>query len=129
METWKGKLTVSIYRKASVLFALRQESRTPPGSKSRACAYRGNSGTWENLLFPCRNRRKQGVPADQETWRSMVAFCHVTSPKGNTKETKVDKVSGIKSRKQETRNGQQVVLADHSTEGMNPKVHPEKVGD
>ena len=29
--------------------------RTPPGSESRACTQRGSSGTWENLLFPCKS--------------------------------------------------------------------------
>jgi hypothetical protein len=31
----------------------------PPGSESGACTYRGNSGTWESLLPPCRDSRKR----------------------------------------------------------------------
>ena len=31
----------------------------PPGSESGACTHRGNSGTWEGLLPPCRDSRKR----------------------------------------------------------------------
>src|SRR5438093_402603 len=41
----RGKPTVSSGRKAAALDALRQASRTPPGSKSGACSHRGDSGT------------------------------------------------------------------------------------
>jgi hypothetical protein len=49
----RGKPTVSTGRKAAVLQARRLAGRTPPGSQSGACIYRGNSGTWEGHLSPC----------------------------------------------------------------------------
>jgi len=41
-------------QKAAVLKALWQVIRTPPGSESGACIQRGNLGTWENHVFPCK---------------------------------------------------------------------------
>jgi len=32
----------------------RLANRTPPGSESGACSHRGNLGTWESQLSPCR---------------------------------------------------------------------------
>jgi hypothetical protein len=48
----RGKPTVSSGRKAAVLGALGRVRRTPPGSESGACIYRGRSGTWESPLSP-----------------------------------------------------------------------------
>src|SRR5262249_8019296 len=47
------KPTVCSGRKATVLCAIWQVHRTPPGSESGACLHRGSSGTWENHLSPC----------------------------------------------------------------------------
>src|SRR5215475_2566663 len=44
--------TVSRGRKAAVRGAPGRVLRTPPGSESRACLQRGNSGTWESHLSP-----------------------------------------------------------------------------
>jgi hypothetical protein len=52
-EGLRGKPTVSSGRKAAVLGATWQASRTPPGSKSGACIHRGSLGTWESHLSPC----------------------------------------------------------------------------
>ncbi len=45
--------------KAAVLKAIWQVLRTPPGSETRACAQRGNSGTWEVQLSPCERRPEE----------------------------------------------------------------------
>src|SRR5262245_31114743 len=48
-----GKPTVCTHWQAVVLSAFWRGCRTPPGSESGACLYRGNSGTWESHLAPC----------------------------------------------------------------------------
>jgi hypothetical protein len=40
-----------------------------PGSESGACTYRGNSGTWESRLSPCRDAGGDGPPAEQRPRR------------------------------------------------------------
>jgi hypothetical protein len=52
-EVLRGKPTVSSGRKAAVLGATWQASRTPPGSENEACIHRGSLGTWESHLSPC----------------------------------------------------------------------------
>jgi len=59
----RGKPTVSSGRKATVPSSPRQESGTPPGSKSGACRQRGHAGTWESHLSPGHSCRS-GEPAD-----------------------------------------------------------------
>jgi hypothetical protein len=51
-EGWRGTPTVSSGRKAAVLGATWQASRTPPGSESGACMHRDSLGTWESHLSP-----------------------------------------------------------------------------
>ena len=48
----RQKPTVCMRRKATILCAVWQVHRTPPGSESGACLHRGSSGTWENHLSP-----------------------------------------------------------------------------
>src|SRR5215813_13196260 len=47
--------TVSSGPKAAVRGAPGRVLRTPPGSESRACLQRGNSGTGESHLSPCHS--------------------------------------------------------------------------
>jgi hypothetical protein len=49
----EGKPTLLMARKAAVLTERRRSGRTPPGSESRACIQRDNSGTWEGRMSPC----------------------------------------------------------------------------
>src|SRR5215470_7780816 len=50
----RGQPTVCSGRKAAVLSAPWRVRRTPPGSESGACLHKGNSGTWESHVSPCR---------------------------------------------------------------------------
>ena len=44
----RGKPTLYNKRKAADLDVIWRVFRSPPGSETRACAQRGNSGTWES---------------------------------------------------------------------------------
>jgi len=54
---------LGVVRKAAILATIWQVFRTPPGSESGACVYRGNPGTRESLLPPC-----QRSPEDEGYW-------------------------------------------------------------
>ncbi len=71
-EAVEGKPTFSYERKAAVLKAIWRAFRTPPGSESRACMQRDNSGTWEGLLSPCTTAGR--TPAEQSPRRRQCAF-------------------------------------------------------
>ncbi len=67
------KSTASMCRKAAVLGSENGEyPRTPPGSLSRACIHRGNSGTGESRLSPCTSTvggtdlSNRETPGDEE---------------------------------------------------------------
>jgi hypothetical protein len=52
--------------------------RTLPGSESGACVQRGDSGTWESHLLPCKSAGLGG-PADRKALAGLGGFHRVTS--------------------------------------------------
>ena len=51
------KPTLFSTRKAADVDTIWRVFRSPPESETRACAQRGNSGTWEIQMFPCVRER------------------------------------------------------------------------
>jgi hypothetical protein len=101
--------------KAAVREAVWQVSRTPPGSESGACLHRGNSGTWESQLSPCRAARNGG-PGDQRPWRVRGASTRTRARKGHHKRTEARKVPGSERQAKRPERDRMAVVASHSTE-------------
>ena len=103
--------------------------RTPPGSESGACAYRGSSGTWENLLSPCqiagskvyRLTKRPGLRG----WLSAPGGVLV----GKTKKRKRAGYRKASLKNERFEKGNEVVLAEHSTDDESRKALIEKVGN
>jgi hypothetical protein len=107
--------TVSSGRQAAVLKASGRAVRTPPGSKSRACLHRGNSGTWESHVSPCQppglgDRVPKGPGV---VWGLRPAHEPV---RDTTNTTEAGKGSGSERRAKRLERGTVAVLAEHSTE-------------
>jgi len=56
-------------RKAADLDAIWRAAGFPPGSESRACIQRGNSGTWESHTLPCGENKVTGNPVRRRNSR------------------------------------------------------------
>ena len=113
----EGKPTHCMQRKAAVLSCdMASEEGTPPGSESGACTHRGNSGTWESLLLPCHILPEQGLPADQIVPALTVRFPTAASLERGYKGKGDEQGAGERATSEATRNEQQAVLAEHSTD-------------
>jgi hypothetical protein len=99
---------------ATVSGSRRQESGTPPGSKSGACRHRGNSGTWESHLSPCVYSRSGG-PGDQKPWRGRGASTRPRALAGHHEQIEAGKVLGSERQAKRPGTGSVAVLAEHST--------------
>jgi len=117
----RRKPTCWIVRKAAVPVALWQATGIPPGSSARACAQRGNSGTWESQVSPCvRCGDREAVP-----WRIKPRRCIGLHPAySETHDYVRDTNKGMHARyrvriakSERTREGHLAVLAEHSTDG------------
>jgi hypothetical protein len=88
---------ICIHQKAAVLKALWRVIRTPPGSKYGAYIQRGNLGTWESHLSPCKVEVLWGTdpPEGKAPGASVVLYWPpMTSPaKENTNRIGAYKVS------------------------------------
>jgi len=93
LERSGRKPTVSSGRKAAVLGALWQASRTPPGSESGAGMQRGNAGTWERHLSPgaMPGLGDRATTSPGVTWGLRP---HHEPPEDTTHTTEARKVSG-----------------------------------
>jgi len=77
--TLEGKPTAWNGWKATILNALWQAGRIPPGSEIRACIQRDSSGTRESLLSPCTTAGR--TPGEQSPRRRQCAFpCRRAKP-------------------------------------------------
>ena len=82
---------------------------------SGACLHRGNSGTWESHLSPCRHARIGG-PGDQRPWRVPGASTRTRARKGHHKRLEARKVSGRERQVKRPERGRVAVVASYSTE-------------
>jgi len=98
-------------RKAEVLEAQWRAERTPPGSTSGACAQRGSLGTCENRHFLAEEtgeaRRNRKWPVGVR-----VIFAPGFRAREGTRTKRMDP-----RYREATRDGEAVVLAEHSTDG------------
>ena len=120
----RGKPTVCKRRKATVLGAVWRVRRTPPGSESGACIHRGNSGTWESQLSPCR------IPGmgDRVTTSPGVAVGASTEPRadhGDHELRKQARYRGSERQAKPPETGRAAVVAVHST-GAGGAVRPKR---
>ena len=108
-----GKPTVLMSRKASVLEAIWQAERTPPESESGACTQRGSLGTREDRYLLVREQPEQyGEPVYQRARREWA----VPSLLASKNRMGASEVSGSERQSEATRDGEAVVLAEHSSE-------------
>ncbi len=105
-------------RKASVLEAIGQVERTPPESKSGACTQRGSLGTREDRHLLVREQPEQyGEPVDLRARRQWAVPSLRARRERDTNRMGASEVSGSERQRDATRDGDAVVLAEHSSEG------------
>ncbi len=105
----------AVRRKAAVLGARGRVRRTPPGSESGACLHRGNSGTWESQLSPCRPYPEWGTGCPKAlAWSG--GFDPATSPQGQHVRAAASQVSGRERQAKRPERGRMAVFAAHSPE-------------
>ena len=115
MESW-GKPTVLSDRKANVLEAIWQAERTPPESESGACTHRGSLGTREDRHLLVREQPEQyGEPVYQRARREW-AVPSLLASREDTNRMGASEVLGSERQSEATRDGEAVVLAEHSSE-------------
>ena len=119
-------------RKAAVLDATRRVSRIPPGSESGACIHRGDSGTWESQWFPCR-KSGVGVPTDEVktpgTGRRLSPPRRALQEQGTQSKMSATRYRRRRGRTERPRDRPLAVLADHSTEGQEPRASGREGGE
>ena len=110
----RGTPTVCTRRKAAVLDAVWRVSRTPPGSESGACFQRGNAGTWESHLSPCRKPGMGDRVATSPGGAGVLPPCH--EPMTDTTNGGSTQGIGGRATRKEPRDGEVAVVAAQSTE-------------
>ena len=108
------KPTVWRSRKAAVLETSRRVKRAPPGSSSGACTHRGSRGTREN-----RHLLAEGTGTGKPVYKKGQALTGELLPlESGANESRRTQGIGNRAKCEVNRDGDAVVLADHSTDGQ-----------